>query len=172
MPTLCHSSINYQLLTINFSPMHHPNTWRRVLFIIFACAWLFVLLSLGSFHPTDWPSHAVYPYPTIQNLCGNAGAFVGYYTFLVLGQGIFPILFFSGICLTLYLFGNRVSDVWLRTIGVALLSVAFASTVHLIRPGSHDALPEGTGGLIGISASGFLRAHCNVLLTSLILLCA
>jgi S-DNA-T family DNA segregation ATPase FtsK/SpoIIIE len=152
--------------------MHHPNTWRRVLFVIFACVWVFVLLSLGSFHPTDWPSHAVYPYPPIQNLCGNAGAFVGYYTFLVLGQGIFPILFFSGICLALYLFGNRVSDVWLRTIGVALLSVAFASAIHLIRPGTRDALPEGTGGLIGISASGFLRAHCNALVTSLILACA
>src|SRR5206468_4486341 len=69
-------------------------------------------------------------------------------------------------------FGNRVSDVWLRTIGTALLSVAFASAVHLIRPGSHDALPEGTGGLIGISAAGFLRSHCNALVTSLILACA
>jgi DNA segregation ATPase FtsK/SpoIIIE, S-DNA-T family len=152
--------------------MHHPNTWRRVLFVIFACGWLFFLLSLASFHPTDWPSHAVYPYQPVQNLCGNAGAFVGYWTFLVLGQGIFPILFFSGICLGLYLFGNRVSDVWLRTIGTALLSIAFASAVHLIRPGSRDALPEGTGGLIGISTSGFLRAHCNALVTSLILACA
>ena len=34
------------------------------------------------------------------------------------------------------------------------------------RPGSRDALPEGTGGLIGISTSGFLRAHCNALVTS------
>ncbi len=152
--------------------MHQPETWRRIVFVVFACAWIFVLLSLGSFHVTDWPSHAVYPYQAVQNLCGNPGAFVAYWTFYVLGQGIFPILFFSGICITLSLFNNRVSDVWLRTIGIALLSVAFASAVHLIRPGSRDALPEGTGGLIGISASGFLRAHCNALLTSLILLCA
>src|SRR5947209_15224138 len=152
--------------------MHHPNTWRRVWFVMFACLWVFVLLSLGSFHPTDWPSHAVYPYKPVQNLCGNAGAFIAYWTFFILGQGIFPILFFSGICITLWLFGNRVSDVWLRTIGIALLSVAFASAVHLIRPGSADALPEGTGGLIGISASGFLRSHCNALVTSLILACA
>ena len=90
--------------------MHHPNTWPRILFVVFTCAWLFVLLSLGSFHPTDWPSHAVYPYQPVQNLCGNAGAFIAYWTFLILGQGIFPILFFSGICISLYLFGNRVSD--------------------------------------------------------------
>src|SRR5437764_9383400 len=153
-------------------PMHQRETWRRILFVVFACVWVFVLLALGSFHPTDWPSHAVYPYQAVQNLCGNPGAFVAYWTFYTLGQGIFPILFFSGICITLYLFGNRVSDVWLRTIGIALLSVAFASAVHLIRPGSNDALPAATAGLIGISASGCLKSHCNTLLTSLILLCA
>ena len=152
--------------------MHHPNTMRRISFVIFACAWVFILLALGSFHSTDWPSHAVFPYQPIQNLCGNAGAFIAYWTFLILGQGIFPILFFSGICIALYLFDNRVSDVWLRTIGIALLSVAFASAIHLIRPGSADALPEGTGGLIGIGTSGFLRAHCNGLVTSMILACA
>ena len=48
--------------------MHHPNTWRRVLFVIFACAWVFVLLALGSFHTGDWPSHAVYPYQPVENL--------------------------------------------------------------------------------------------------------
>ena len=152
--------------------MHTSTTWHRVLFVIFACAWVFVLLALGSFRPTDWPSPAIYPYHAVENLCGNAGAFVAYWTFFILGQGIFPILFFSGICITLYLFGNRVSDVWLRTIGIALLSVAFASAIHLVRPGSNDSLPEGTGGLIGISASGFLRSHCNALVTSLILACA
>ena len=151
--------------------MHHPNTWRRVLFVIFGCAWVFVLLALGSFHTTDWPSHSVFPYQPVQNLCGNAGAFIAYWTFLVLGQGIFPILFFTGICIALSLFGNRVSDVWLRIIGVALLSVAFASAIHLIRPGSTDTLPEGTGGLVGIGMSGFLRSHCNGLTTSLILAC-
>jgi S-DNA-T family DNA segregation ATPase FtsK/SpoIIIE len=152
--------------------MHHPNTWRRILFVMFACAWVFVLLSLGSFHPTDWPSHAVYPYGPIQNLCGSAGAFLAYWTFYLLGQGIFPILFFSGVCIALWLFGNRVSDVWLRVIGITLLSIAFASAYHLIRPGLHDALPEGTGGLIGIGASGFLHSHFNALVTSLILACA
>src|SRR5438105_1018616 len=152
--------------------MNQRNPWNRILFVIFACVWLFVLLALGSFRPTDWPSPAGYPYHPVENLSRIPGAFISYCTFFVLGQGIFPILFFSGVCLTLYLFGNRVSDVWLRTIGIALLSVAFASAIHLIRPGSADSLPEGTGGLIGISASGFLRAHCNALVTSLILTCA
>src|SRR5258708_10170945 len=107
--------------------MHQPDTWRRILFVVFACVWIFVLLALGSFHPTDWPSHAVYPYQPVQNLCGSAGAFVAYHTFCVLGQGIFPILFFSGICITLYLFGNPAIDVWMPLIGMALLAICFSS---------------------------------------------
>ena len=38
-------------------------------------AWLFLMLALASFHPTDWPSHVAYPYPPIQNICGSVGAF-------------------------------------------------------------------------------------------------
>src|SRR5579863_975267 len=61
--------------------------------------WLFMLLSLGSFHASDWPSHAVYPYGMIRNVCGSVGSFIAYYSFLAIGQGVFPILFFSGVCL-------------------------------------------------------------------------
>ena len=33
----------------------------RILLMFLACAtWAFFLLSLGSFHTTDWPSHAVH----------------------------------------------------------------------------------------------------------------
>jgi len=151
--------------------MDHRNLWRRIGLVVFACGWLFLLLALGSFHATDWPSHAVYPYPSIQNLCGHSGAFIAYYTFFILGQGVFPILFFSGVCVTLYIFDNRVSDMWLRVIGIALLSAAFACAIHLVRPGSHSGLPEGQGGLLGIAGAAFLRSHCNALVTSLILAC-
>ena len=41
--------------------------------------------------------------------------------------GVFPVLFFSGLCLALLLWHNRISDLWLRGIGLALLSIAFAS---------------------------------------------
>jgi len=95
-------------------------------------------------------------------ISAHAGAFVAYWTFFILGQGIFPILFFSGICITLYLFGNRVSDVWLRTIGIALLSVAFAPrSSH--PPRVQRLLPEGIGGLIGISAPASSAPTANAL---------
>src|SRR5688500_6375036 len=151
--------------------MDHPSLLRRVFFVLLCGAWVFVLLSLGSFRATDWPSHAVYPYPPVQNVCGYPGAFLGYYAYFVLGQGVYPVLFFSGVCVALYMFGNRVSDLWLRVIGLGLLAAAFAAVVHLVKPGSRMGLPEGNGGILGIGAASFLRAHCNAVLTSLILVC-
>src|SRR4051812_29162984 len=93
----------------------------RPIVLFLACAtWVFLLVSLGSFHATDWPSHTVYPYPATANLCGGVGAFVAYYIYLVVGQGAFPVMFFTGVCLALCIYNNRVSDMWLRIIGMTL----------------------------------------------------
>ena len=90
----------------------------RILWLFTAgSAWVFLLLSLASFQPTDWPSHEVFPYPAVRNLCGSAGAFVAYYLFLAIGQGVFPLLFFSGVCLVIQAFRNRIGDWWMRGIG-------------------------------------------------------
>src|SRR5271169_6500601 len=132
--------------------MERTNLIPRLLVFLGVGAWIFLLVSLGSFHSDDWPSHQVFPYPATQNLCGKVGALVAYYLFCAIGQGVFPVLFFGGICLALLLFGNRVSDLWLRVIGLVVLTIAFASAIHLIRPGSPGGFPEGNGGVIGIGA--------------------
>src|SRR4051812_29758138 len=150
--------------------MERSNVIRNTLLSLAICAWAFLLLSFGSFSTTDWPSHTVYPWPATNNLCGSVGAFVAYYCFLAIGQGVFPVLFFSGVLLALVMFKNRVSDVWLRVIGLLLLSTAFAAAVHHLRPGSMSSFPEGHGGLIGITASAFLQSHFSVWGTRLILL--
>jgi DNA segregation ATPase FtsK/SpoIIIE, S-DNA-T family len=150
--------------------MQRSNMLRHAVLFIALSAWVFLLLALGSFHTTDWPSHQVYPHPEIQNLCGTVGAYVAYHIFVFLGQGVFPILFFSGVCLALLLFRNPVGDWWLRTIGLLLLTVAFAAMVHNLRPGSAGALPEGHGGIIGIGTSTFLQQHFSTVGTRLILL--
>jgi S-DNA-T family DNA segregation ATPase FtsK/SpoIIIE len=105
-------------------------------------------------------------------MCGSAGAFCAYYAFLAVGQGVFPILFFSGVCVALVMFNNRVGDWWLRIIGLTVLSIAFAATVHAIRPGSSASFPEGAGGILGIGTASYLQAHCNSIGTFLILLTA
>jgi S-DNA-T family DNA segregation ATPase FtsK/SpoIIIE len=150
--------------------MDRTNLLRRIVLFLAAGTWIFFMLSLASFHTTDWPSHGVFPYPPIQNMCGPVGAWCAYYAFLAVGQGIFPILFFSGVCVAMLVFNNRVGDWWLRTIGLTVLSIAFAAAVHHFKPGSNDGFPEGQGGVLGITAATFLQAHFNSVGTMLILL--
>ena len=150
--------------------MQRSNVLRNSWLFAAGSLWVFLLLALASFHPTDWPSHQVYPYPSVRNLCGSAGAFTAYYLFLAVGQGVFPILFFTGVCLVLQLFRSPVTDLWMRAVGLLLMTVAFAAAVNHFRPGSWDSLPEGYGGVVGISASHFLKVHFNTVGTRLILL--
>ncbi len=152
--------------------MERDKLWNSTIIALLAAAWVFVMLALGSFHPTDWPSHTVYPYPATQNLCGNAGAFVAYNCFLAIGQGVFPVLFFTGVCLALVIFKNRVGDLWLRAAGLAVLSVAFAAIVHNLKSGSFNGFPEGHGGILGIITSTYLQSHFNTVGARLILLTA
>src|SRR5436190_1863647 len=102
--------------------MDHPSMLRRVVVVLLCGACVLLLLSLGSFHANDWHSPCVFSYPRCQNLMGHAGAFVAYYLYLSLGQGIFPVLFFTGVCVALGMYGARVSDLWLRMIGLTLLA--------------------------------------------------
>jgi len=152
--------------------MNRPHLIRIIVTFLTSALWVFLLLALGSFHATDWPSHDVYPYPPVQNLCGPTGALLSYYLYLAIGQGIFPILIFSGVCLFLYVRRQHVGDLWLRAIGLLILSIAFAATLHNIRPSASNGFPEGQGGLLGIVASTFLQAHFNTVGTRLVLFTA
>ncbi len=150
--------------------MDRTNVFRRIcLFLAFA-GYVFLLVAIASFSPSDWPSHTVYPYPKTANLCGPAGALIAYYAFWLLGQGVFPMLFFSGVLIVMMAIQGKVSDFWMRAIGSLLLTVAFAGTVHSLMPSSAAGFPEGQGGLLGIGASAFLQTHFNVVGTRLILL--
>jgi len=150
--------------------MERSTPTRSVLIFLGAGAWVFLLVALGSFHYNDWPSHAVYPWPPIQNLCGSVGAFIAYYTFLAIGQGAFPLMFFTGVCLVLLMCSNRVGDLWMRAVGLLLLTAAFAATVHHFKPGSYDTFPEGRGGIVGISTATVLQHYFSTVGTRLILL--
>jgi S-DNA-T family DNA segregation ATPase FtsK/SpoIIIE len=152
--------------------MERTNLSRSIIVFLAIGLWTFLLFALGSFSPSDWPSHQVYPYPPLQNACGRAGAFIAYYTFLAIGQGVFPMLLFSGVCLVLFIFRNRVGDLWLRAVGITIVSVAFAAAVHTMKPGSVNGFPEGQGGILGIGVSSFLVQHFATPGTTVILIFA
>lgn len=148
------------------------NLLRYIALFVTAAMWVFMLLACASFRTTDWPSHDVFPYGVVENLCGPVGSWLAYYSFMAIGQGVYPILLFSGICIVLFFVKGRVGDLWLRAIGLTLLSIAFAAAVHQLRPGSPDGFPEGNGGLLGIAAAKFLHQHFNSAGALLILLTA
>jgi S-DNA-T family DNA segregation ATPase FtsK/SpoIIIE len=152
--------------------MERSHLWRWITIFLTIGSWFFLLFAVGSFHPTDWPSHAVGVYRPVENMCGPVGAFISYYLFLVFGQGAFPILFFSGVCVVLYVAHNRVSDPWMRAVGLLLLSISFAAAVHSLQPGSENGFPEGQGGILGIGAATYLQAHFSTAGTRLVLLTA
>jgi S-DNA-T family DNA segregation ATPase FtsK/SpoIIIE len=143
---------------------------RTVGLFLGVSAWVFAFLSMASFRATDWPSHAVYPYGEVQNLCGTAGAAVAYYLSFTFGPGVYPIFFFSAVYLGLKITRSPISDVWLRFVGMVLLSVSFAAAVHQFRAGAPSGLPEGSGGLLGIAAAKFLQQHFSYFGTLLVLL--
>jgi hypothetical protein len=153
-------------------PTTRPHLQRTVLLLLAIFGWVFLFLSLGSFHPTDWPSHAVYPYQPTQNLCGSAGALAAYWFFVVIGQGVYPLLFFTGVCLAAVLLRNPVHDLGLRAAGLAILCISVAAFAHHFSPGSAGSLPEGQGGFIGISTAALLQQQFGVVGTRLVLLAA
>ncbi|MGC4032214.1 MAG: DNA translocase FtsK 4TM domain-containing protein [Tepidisphaeraceae bacterium] len=140
------------------------NPLRSVAVFSAIAVWTFLFLSTVSFNPLDPPSHAVYPYASeVTNLCGKTGAYVSYWIRYAIGPGIYPVLFFSAVFLGLMATKNRISDMWLRLTGVALLAVSFAAIVHQLSNGSATGLPEGNGGVMGIASSHFLRSHFNAI---------
>lgn len=141
--------------------MDRASASRRIALFLAIGTWVFLLVSLASFHVDDWPAHHVYPYGPVRNLCGNVGALIAYYCYFLLGQGIFLMLFFSGVILAMHLFRNKINDIWLRIIGLALVSIAFAATANKLCPGSENSFPEGYGGILGIAASNVLQAHMS-----------
>jgi S-DNA-T family DNA segregation ATPase FtsK/SpoIIIE len=152
--------------------MTRPYLTRTIVLILAVFAWIFLFLSIGSFHPTDWPSSAVYPYQPTQNLCGSAGAVVAYWLFSIIGQGVYPLLFFTGVCLAALILKNEITDPILRATGLLILCIAFASFVHHFSPGSSSGLPEGTGGFLGITTASVLQQQFGPTGTRLILLAA
>ncbi len=133
----------------------------------------FCWLALLTFDASDWPSPKVYPHPwPPHNLCGSAGALIGYQLFYWFGHGAYVVVLFVTVGTVAAMFRGRVNDPWLRVLGVAFLVAGTAASVRMVAPGSAASLPHGNGGIIGIAAVHFLRLHCSSAGTALIVICS
>ena len=131
---------------------------------------LMLLCSCLSFNIGDWPSSFVYPHngPS-ENLCGSIGAFFSYYLLYYIGPGIFVILV-SAICFfALSLTGRDIGQPVLRSIGLCLLTVAASSTFYCFFPFKVYSFPAGSGGILGVGATQFLRSYFAVLGTAILI---
>ena len=131
---------------------------------------LVLLFSCASFDIGDWPSRFVYPHngPSV-NLCGLVGAFCAYYLLYYVGPGVFIVFVAALFYFCMRIANVRLSQPVFRVVGLVLLMAAGSSSFFCIWPGGVFSFPFGSGGVIGVGAAGFLKAHFAFLGTFILL---
>ncbi|MBN1509355.1 MAG: DNA translocase FtsK [Sedimentisphaerales bacterium] len=121
---------------------------------------LVLLFSCLSFNIADWPSRYAHPHnEPPANWCGSIGAFSAYYLMYYIGPGAY-ILLIATLCYCVAKLVRRpVGQPVFRVIGLILLTVAASCTFNSFWPHRVYTFPMGSGGVLGVSASAFLRAN-------------
>jgi len=131
---------------------------------------LVLLCSCVSFRIGDWPSKFVYPHnETPANLCGHWGAFLAYYLLYYIGPGIFVMLISTVAFLIMSLSRKSLGQPVLRTIGLFLVTIAASASYYCLWPQAIFSFPIGSGGILGVGATVFLRSHFGLLGTFILL---
>jgi S-DNA-T family DNA segregation ATPase FtsK/SpoIIIE len=131
---------------------------------------LVILCSCISFDIGDWPSKFVYPYnKPAANWCGPVGALFAYYLLYYVGPGIFVVLV-SGMYFTI----TRIAEIELeqpvlRCAGLVLVTAAASTTFYCFAPHGIYGFPAGSGGVLGVAFTQFLRSHFASLGTAILL---
>jgi S-DNA-T family DNA segregation ATPase FtsK/SpoIIIE len=123
-------------------------------------ACLILLCSCLSFDIGDWPSRFVFPPNNPPaNWCGTVGAFCAYYLLYYIGPGVFVILISVIGLLAAKLANKQIGQPVLRTIGLALTTVAASMSFQCLWPHKFFSFPMGSGGVLGIAATRFMRVN-------------
>lgn len=122
-----------------------------------ALAWL----SLLTFNPVDPPSHAESAQArTVQNAAGTVGAHIAFYLYYWIGGGAYMLLLFATVAACVLIVGGRISDVYWRLLGVALLMVVTSAAIFLLSP--RTATPGyGWAGILGQFIGNLLYIKFN-----------
>jgi S-DNA-T family DNA segregation ATPase FtsK/SpoIIIE len=129
-----------------------PPRYRHIAWACLAGLWLLTAAALVSFHPGDWPNHAVAPHnrPT-ANWVGAVGAWTAYKTYLMIGPGVWLIMAGIAAYLLTTAAGKRIDQLVLRFIGITVMGLAASAIAGLALPGAGVSnQPEGAGGLLAI----------------------
>ena len=120
----------------------------RIIWISSAAFALLIAIALLSFNSADPPSHivAVHNNP-VSNLCGAAGAWIAFWTYHILGFGVWVMIISTGMWVTLVFRGRDISHTGVRALGVLIMALAVSSFHELLFP-SMGALAGAKAGLI------------------------
>ncbi len=133
----------------------------------------FTLLACLTFDIADAPSGYVSPNNNPpQNLCGPVGAFLAYYILYYVGPGFYVVCASIVGFLITNILGRKVTQLILRLIGMAILTVSVSSSVYLIVGKTGNGFPMGEGGILGISVGHILLKGCSAVGSGLILVCS
>ena len=151
------------------STIHKSSATRKVLAIATFFVGLFLAASVLSFHPADPPSDALYPpNASLHNWCGSIGAYIAYALLSGIGDGAYPLLLFLVAGAFLWMSELSLEDKVFRIIGAALLvlDVSVASAMIAVEA----RLPEGNGGILGLSIWMYLEPRLGGFGTALMLI--
>jgi S-DNA-T family DNA segregation ATPase FtsK/SpoIIIE len=129
-----------------------------------------LFFSCLSFNLSDWPSRYAYPHnQPPANWCGYVGAFCAYHLIYYFGPGVFLIL----LCIIGYavakLLDKTIDQPVLRTLGLVLLTMAISSTFYCLWPHRLFHFPFGSGGVLGVATTTFLRDNFATLGTTILM---
>ncbi len=149
-----------------------PGALRTAGWLSAAALWLFCAIAVADFSPLDWPTHAVRPVPQdVTNVAGSVGAFVAYHLVVAIGPAVWPLLAATGVLCAFGFAGYKLSDLWLRALGLVVLVAAVGGITTQFGLDVYR-LPEGDGGVVGLAVSHHLGNHFGVAGTRLALLVA
>ena len=118
----------------------------RILWISSAVIALFVTIALLSFDVGDAPSHVVANHnDPVSNWCGAVGAWIAYWTYHVLGFGVWVLIAGLSCWVTLVFRGTEITHTAIRALGFLIMAIAISCF--------HDLLFPNIGSLAGAKAT-------------------
>ncbi len=145
-------------------------------FSLCAIAWLaclFAWISITTFNIADWPSTSLWPQNSPSgNWCGVVGAWLAYQLLYYVGTGTYPALLLITAAIAAWSYRLRLSDAWLRFVGLGLICTAASTAAAMFIPPSEDFVISGPGGILGAATAHFLQGKLQTPGTLIVLACA
>ena len=154
------------------SQPRHKRLLRLCLVPVGWAAWLFILLSMLSYHPADPTilnsSPAYYAGHVVgHNWCGLFGASIAALLMNNIGPGAWVLLIMFGAILVVWSVGGNITQLIFRLLGGVVLIAAVSGLANLMHIGV--SLPAGPGGMLGMTIGSVLKRTLSTAGSALVL---